>query len=212
MARYLGPTCRLARRVNFDLELKSTLGLPLTQKCKLEQRPGMHGINPASRGRTGQSDFRFQLAEKQKLRFMYGVLERQFSNYFKKARQMRGNTAFNLLHLLERRLDNVVYRLGLASTRAEARQLVSHRGVTVDGKPVNIPSYLIDVGTQVSIATKARKQNRVLAAIEQRKQFEVGDWLSVDDDGFGGKLNRLPDRDEFASGISEQFVVELYSK
>ena len=212
MARYTGPTCRKARRVGFDLELKSITGRTLGDKCKPDQRPGMHGLSQTGRGRVGASDFRLQLTEKQKLRFMYGVLERQFAGYFKKARRQRGSTALNLLLLLERRLDNVIYRLGLASTRAEARQLVSHCAVLVDGKKVNIPSYLVDPGQQVSIAPGARQQARVLSAIEMRKQFGVGDWLAIDDDGFGGKLSRLPERDEFASGISEQLVVELYSK
>ena len=206
MARYRGPTCKLARREGTDLFLKSGLK-PLESKCKLEVPPG-----GAGQRRTRLSDYGVQLREKQKLRRMYGVLERQFRNYFDKAITKRGATGEVLLQMLESRLDNVVYRMGFASTRAEARQLVSHKAIEVNGKPVNIPSYLLRATDTVSVREKSRAQLRIKASLDLAEQNGFPSWVEVDAKNFKGVFKALPDRAEFANDVNEQLVVELYSK
>jgi small subunit ribosomal protein S4 len=206
MARYRGPTCKLARREGTDLFLKSGVK-PLESKCKLETPPG----GPGQR-RPRLSDYGVQLREKQKLRRMYGVLERQFRNYYKKASAVKGSTGENLLKMLESRLDNVVYRMGFASTRAEARQLVSHRGIAVNEQVVNIPSYQLKAGDRVSVREKAKSQTRVKAALDIAGQVGFPEWVQVDDKTMQGVLKALPERDEILPDINENLVVELYSK
>lgn len=206
MARYLGPTCKLARREGTDLYLKSGV-VPLDTKCKLEHPPGVHG---ARRGRS--SDFAVQLREKQKVRRSYGVLEKQFRLYYQKADRKRGNTGENLLMFLESRLDNVVYRMGFGSTRSEARQLVSHKAVLVDGAVVTIPSYQINPGQVISIRDKAKSQLRIRSAIDLSMQRMDVSWISTDTEKLEGVFSRLPSRDELPSEINESLIVELYSK
>ncbi|MEO0575050.1 MAG: 30S ribosomal protein S4 [Pseudomonadota bacterium] len=206
MARYIGPKCKLSRREGTDLFLKSGVR-PLESECKLEVPPG--GA-PARRPRV--SDYGLQLREKQKLRRMYGVLEKQFRNYYKKAAQRKGSTGENLLQLLEGRLDNTVYRMGFASTRAEARQLVSHKGIEVNGSVVNIPSYQVDGGDIVSIREKAKKQLRIKSSLEIATQIGLPDWVEVDATKMVGTLKALPERDDILPDINENLVVELYSK
>ncbi len=206
MARYRGPTCKLARREGTDLFLKSSIK-PLESKCKLETPPG----GPGQR-RTRLSDYGLQLREKQKLRRMYGVLERQFRNYYKKASKVKGSTGENLLRMLESRLDNVVYRMGFASTRAEARQLVSHRGILVNEKIVNIPSYQLKAGDRISVRERAKSQTRIQSALNIAGQVGFPDWVEVDDKKMEGMLKSLPERDEILPDINENLVVELYSK
>lgn len=206
MARYLGPKCKLSRREGTDLFLKSARR-PLDSKCKLESRPGQHG---AKQSRV--SEYGTQLREKQKIRRMYGVLERQFRTYFAEAARRKGATGENLLQLLESRLDNSVYRMGFGSTRAEARQLVSHGGLLVNGKPVNIPSYLLKPNDVVSLKEKAQKQLRVQDALKLAEAHGFPSWVEVDTKKFSGVFKALPDRAEFANDINEQLVVELYSK
>jgi small subunit ribosomal protein S4 len=206
MARYRGPTCKLARREGTDLFLKSGIK-PLESKCKLEIPPG----GPAQR-RTRMSDYGLQLREKQKLRRMYGVLERQFRNYYKKASKVKGSTGENLLKMLESRLDNVVYRMGFASTRAEARQLVSHRGILLNEKIVNVPSCQLKAGDKISIRERAKAQTRIQAALNIAGQVGFPDWVEVDDKKMEGMLKTLPERDEILPDINENLVVELYSK
>lgn len=206
MARYIGPKCKLSRREGTDLFLKSGVR-PLESKCKLEVPPGG---NPARRPRV--SDYGLQLREKQKLRRMYGVLERQFRNYYKKAAQRKGSTGENLLQLLEGRLDNTVYRMGFASTRAEARQLVSHKGIEVNGSVVNIPSYQVDGGDVISIREKAKKQLRIKSSLEIAGQIGFPEWVEVDADKMVGTLKALPEREDILPDINENLVVELYSK
>ena len=206
MARYIGPKCKLSRREGTDLFLKSGVR-PLESKCKLETPPG--GA-PARRPRV--SDYGLQLREKQKLRRMYGILERQFRNYYKKAAQRKGSTGENLLQLLEGRLDNTVYRMGFASTRAEARQLVSHIGIEVNGSVVNIPSYQVDGGDVVSVREKARKQLRIKSSLEIAGQIGFPEWVEVDADKMVGTLKALPEREDILPDINENLVVELYSK
>lgn len=207
MARYLGPSCKLSRRHGTDLFLKSGIR-PLEQKCKLETPPG--AMQSARRSRL--SDYGLQLREKQKLRRMYGVLERQFRNYYKKASRMKGSTGENLLKLLEGRLDNCVYRMGFASTRAEARQLVSHRSVLVNNKVVNIPSYQVAEGDTIEIREKAKKQIRIQNALEIASQMGFPEWVSVDDKKMVGILKQVPAREDILPDINENLVVELYSK
>lgn len=207
MARYLGPKCKLSRREGTDLFLKSGVK-PLESKCKLEVPPG--GIKGERKQRL--SDYGLQLREKQKLRRMYGVLERQFRNYYFKAAGRPGGTGENLLQYLERRLDNVVYRMGFASTRAEARQLVSHKGILVNGKPVNVPSYQCSAGDVVEVREKSRNQGRIAAALAIAAQSGFPDWVQVDEKSFKGTLKSVPDRDEILPDINENLVVELYSK
>lgn len=206
MARYLGPTCKLSRREGTDLFLKSGVR-PLESKCKLEVQPG-----GAAQRRPRQSDYGMQLREKQKLRRMYGVLERQFRNYYKKAAQLKGSTGENLLRLLEGRLDNVVYRMGFASTRAEARQLVSHKGIEVNGKLANIPSLQVNAGDSIGVREKAKKQLRIQNALEIATQVGLPEWVEVDAKKMAGTLKSLPDREDILPDINENLVVELYSK
>ena len=209
MARYIGPTCKLARREGVDLGLKSP-ARALDSKCKLEQKPGQHGPT-ARKGKL--SDYATQLREKQKVKRIYGLLERQFRNYYKKASTRKGNTGENLLQLLETRLDNVVYRRGFAVTRASARQLVSHRGVTVNGKIVNLPSYQVKAGDTIALAERAQKQLRVQEAIQVASQMDlVPSWVEVDAKKFAGVFKAVPDRADLPADINEALIVELYSK
>ncbi len=207
MARYLGPKCKLSRREGTDLFLKSA-ARPLASKCNIERPPGQHG----GRRRTRLSDYGLQLREKQKLRRMYGVLERQFGNYYKEAARRKGSTGENLLKLLECRLDNVVYRMGFGSTRCEARQLVSHRAVLVNGEVVNIPSYQVKTDDVISIREKARNQLRVQNALQLAQSVGLADWVDVDASKMLGTFKRVPDRGDLAADINESLVVELYSK
>ncbi|NGP53279.1 30S ribosomal protein S4 [Thioalkalivibrio sp. XN8] len=206
MARYLGPKCKLSRREGTDLFLKSSVR-PLESKCKLEVPPG-----GAPQRRPRISDYGLQLREKQKLRRMYGVLERQFHNYYKRAAQKKGSTGENLLQLLEGRLDNVAYRMGFASTRAEARQLVSHKGVTVNGQVVNIPSFQVSPGDELAVREKAKKQLRVQNALQLAGEAGFPEWVEVDQTKMSGVLKQLPDRNDILPDINENLVVELYSK
>ena len=206
MARYIGPKCKLSRREGTDLFLKSGVR-SLDSKCKAETVPGVHG---ARRGRL--SDYGVQLREKQKVRRMYGVLEKQFRNYYKEAARLKGNTGENLLQLLEQRLDNVVYRMGFASTRAEARQLVSHKAVVVNGKVVNIPSFNVKAEDVVAVREKAKKQARIVSALELADQREKPTWLEVDNTKMEGVFKRVPERTDLSADINEQLIVELYSK
>lgn len=207
MARYLGPTCKLSRRQGADLSLKSRVR-PLETKCKLDKPPGQHGD---SRNRR-QSDYASQLREKQKLRYIYGVLEKQFQNYYKEAARRRGATGENLLKLLEGRLDNIVFRMGFGSTRTEARQLVSHRAITVNGKTVSIPSFQVKPADVISIRERARKQVRIQDALALAEQYGFPEWVDVDSKKMEGRLKNLPERDELPADINESLVVELYSK
>ncbi len=206
MARYIGPKCKLARREGTDLFLKSGIR-SLEDKCKSTVKPGGNG-----QGRSRLSEYGMQLREKQKLRRMYGVLERQFRNYYKQAAKTRGSTGENLLKLLESRLDNVVYRMGFASTRSEARQLVSHKGIMLNGSIVNIPSYQVPAGTEVSIREKAKKQERIKTALEIAGQRGLPDWVEVNAKDMSGVFKAVPERDEILPDINENLVVELYSK
>jgi small subunit ribosomal protein S4 len=206
MARYLGPKLKLSRREGTDLFLKSGVRA-IDSKCKLETAPGQHG---ARKGRL--SDYGLQLREKQKVRRIYGVLEKQFRNYYKEAARLKGNTGENLLQLLEQRLDNVVYRMGFASTRAEARQLVSHKAILVNGRVVNIPSYVITPEDTVVIREKSKTQARIIAAIELAEQREKPTWVEVDGKKLEGSFKRLPERSDLSADINEQLIVELYSK
>jgi small subunit ribosomal protein S4 len=206
MASYLGPKLKLSRREGTDLFLKSGVRA-IDSKCKLETAPGQHG---ARKGRL--SDYGLQLREKQKVRRMYGVLEKQFRNYYKDAARIKGNTGENLLQLLEQRLDNVVYRMGFASTRAEARQLVSHKAVMVNGRVVNIPSFRITAEDVVVIREKSKKQSRIIAALELASQREKPIWVEVDNKALEGVFKRLPERSDLSAEINEQLIVELYSK
>ena len=207
MARYLGPKCKLSRREGTDLFLKSGIK-PLESKCKLEVPPG--GIKGDRRTRL--SGYGVQLREKQKLRRMYGVLERQFRNYYTKAAGRPGSTGENLLRYLEGRLDNVVYRMGFAVTRAEARQLVSHKAIEVNGEAVNVPSYQCAAGDVIAVREKSKAQARIAAALAIATQVGWPDWVEVDDKKFTGTLKALPDRDQILPDINENLVVELYSK
>lgn len=208
MARYIGPTCKLARREGVDLELKSP-ARGLESKCKLSQPPGQHG---ASR-RVRLSDYALQLREKQKVRRIYGILERQFRNYYKLAAKQRGATGENLLRLLESRLDNVVYRMGFAVTRAQARQMVTHKAISVNGKTVNIPSYRVKPEDVVAIREKAKTQLRVQEAVTLSQEMNlVPAWVEVDATKLEGVFKAYPDRDELSSAINESLIVELYSK
>ena len=207
MARYLGPKAKLSRREGTDLFLKSARR-SISDKAKFDSKPGQHGRTSGQR----MSDFGLQLREKQKVKRMYGVLERQFRRYFAMADQQKGNTGSNLLSLLESRLDNVVYRMGFGSTRAEARQLVSHKAITVNGHSVNIPSYLVKAGDVVSVREKSKKQGRVLEALQLATQVGMPAWVDVNIDKAEGVFKKTPDRDEFAADINESLIVELYSR
>lgn len=206
MARYLGPKCKLSRREGTDLFLKAR-GKSLEGKCKLDQQPGQHGQK-----RARMSDYAVQLREKQKLRRIYGVLERQFRNYYKAASRKKGSTGENLLNLLECRLDNVVYRMGFASTRAEARQLVSHKAIMVNNKVLNVPSYQVAPGDVVSVREKARDQLRIKDALQVVEQYGFPGWVDVDPKQMRGVFKAVPERSDLGAEINEQLVVELYSK
>jgi len=206
VARYIGPKCKLSRREGTDLFLKSARR-GLDTKCKIESRPGQHGAK-----QTRVSEYGVQLREKQKIRRIYGVLERQFRGYFAEAERRKGATGENLLQLLESRLDNNVYRMGFGSTRAEARQLVSHGAVLVNGKAVNIPSYLLRANDVVSLKEKAMKQLRVQDALKLAESNGFPSWVEVDVKKMSGLFKAAPDRAEFGADINEQLVVELYSK
>ncbi|MDM3870659.1 30S ribosomal protein S4 [Porticoccus sp. W117] len=206
MARYIGPTCKLSRREGTDLFLKSGVR-PLDSKCRAESAPGQHGQR---RGRL--SDYGVQLREKQKVRRTYGVLEKQFRNYYKEAARLRGATGENLLTLLEQRLDNVVYRMGFGATRAESRQLVSHNSILVNGKKVNIASYQVQAGDEVSIREKSKTQLRISSALALAAQRGEIEWIEVDANKMAGTFKRVPDRSELPSDINENLIVELYSK
>ncbi|EEX94949.1 30S ribosomal protein S4 [Vibrio orientalis CIP 102891 = ATCC 33934] len=206
MARYLGPKLKLSRREGTDLFLKSGVRA-IDTKCKIDNAPGVHG---ARRGRL--SEYGVQLREKQKVRRMYGVLEKQFRNYYKEAARLKGNTGENLLQLLEGRLDNVVYRMGFGATRAEARQLVSHKAILVNGKVVNIPSFKVAANDVVSIREKAKQQSRIKAALEVAEQREKPTWIEVDAGKMEATFKRMPERSDLSADINEQLIVELYSK
>ncbi|MCB4362310.1 30S ribosomal protein S4 [Hydrogenophaga taeniospiralis] len=207
MARYLGPKAKLSRREGSDLLLKSARR-SISDKAKFDSKPGQHGRTSGQR----TSDFGLQLREKQKVKRTYGVLERQFRRYFAEADRRRGNTGANLLFLLEARLDNVVFRMGFASTRAEARQIVSHKAITVNGKSVNIPSYSVKAGDVVAVREKSKKQARVIEALELAKQIGFPAWVDVAVDKAEGVFKKSPDRDEFGADINESLIVELYSR
>jgi len=207
VARYLGPKAKLSRREGTDLFLKSARR-PLADKAKFESKPGQHGRTSGSR----TSDFGLQLREKQKVKRMYGVLERQFRRYFAEAERRKGNTGENLLSLLESRLDNVVYRMGFGSTRAEARQLVSHKAVTVNGHVVNIPSYSVKAGDTLALREKSKTQLRVQDALKLAQSIGMPAWVEVDSTKMQGVFKKTPDRDEFGSDIKEALIVELYSR
>jgi len=207
VARYTGPKAKLSRREGTDLFLKSARR-GLDSKCKLDSKPGQHGRTSGAR----PSDYGLQLREKQKVKRMYGILERQFRRYFEEAERRKGNTGENLLQLLESRLDNVVYRMGFGSTRAEARQLVGHRAVMVNGQPVNIPSLLVRPNDIVAVVEKARKQARVQDALNLAEQTGFPGWVSVDRNRMEGVFKQLPDRGDFAGDINESLIVELYSR
>ena len=207
MARYIGPKCKLSRRQGMDLGLKSR-ARPIETKCNLEKPPGQHGDN---RGRR-QSDYAVQLREKQKLRFIYGILERQFRNYYAAAAKRKGATGENLLQLLECRLDNVVYRMGFGVTRAEARQLVSHKAILVNGKSVNIPSYQVAPDDLIAIRERAKKQVRIADSLAIAEQLGFPEWLEVDSKKMEGRFKTVPERADLPADINESLVVELYSK
>ena len=208
MARYIGPKCKLSRREGTDLFLKSGVRA-LDSKCHLDRAPGQHG---ASGRRPKISDYALQLREKQKLRRIYGVLERQFRNYYTKASSLKGSTGENLLRLLECRLDNVVYRMGFAATRAEARQLVSHKSIMVNGQTVNIPSYQVQPEDVVAVREKSRQQQRIKEALDLSSRRTEISWIAVEASKFEGVFKRLPDRADLPADINESLVVELYSK
>ncbi len=206
MARYIGPTCKLARREGTDLFLKSGIR-PLESKCRADSIPGQHGQR-----RSRLSDYGIQLREKQKVRRLYGVLEKQFRNYYKEAARIPGVTGENLLQLLEQRLDNVVYRMGFGSTRAESRQLVAHNGILVNGIKANIASFKVREGDVVSLREKAKKQLRVQSALQLAGQRGEVEWVEVDTTKMEGIFKRVPDRADLPSEINESLIVELYSK
>jgi len=207
VARYLGPKAKLSRREGTDLFLKSARR-SIGDKAKFDSKPGQHGRTSGAR----TSDFGLQLREKQKVKRMYGVLEKQFRRYFEEADRRKGNTGSNLLFLLEARLDNVVYRMGFGSTRAEARQLVSHKAILVNGKSVNIPSYMVKVGDVLSVREKSAKQNRIVEALQLAQQVGMPAWVDVNAEKAQGVLKAIPDRDQFAADINESLIVELYSR
>jgi small subunit ribosomal protein S4 len=207
VARYLGPKAKLSRREGTDLFLKSARR-SIGDKAKFDSKPGQHGRTSGAR----TSDYGLQLREKQKVKRMYGVLERQFRRYFEEADRRKGNTGANLLFLLESRLDNVVYRMGFGSTRAEARQLVSHKALTVNGQSVNIPSYMVKTGDIVAVRDKSKKQNRIVEALQLAQQVGMPAWVEVSIDKAEGVFKKVPDRDQFAADVNESLIVELYSR
>jgi small subunit ribosomal protein S4 len=207
VARYLGPKAKLSRREGTDLFLKSARR-SIADKAKFDSKPGQHGRTSGAR----TSDYGLQLREKQKVKRMYGVMERQFRRYFAEADRRKGNTGANLLSLLESRLDNVVYRMGFGSTRAEARQLVSHKAITVNGASVNIPSYMVKSGDVVALRDKSKKQNRVVEALQLAQQVGMPAWVEVSIEKAEGTFKSVPDRDQFGADINESLIVELYSR
>ena len=207
MARYLGPKAKLSRREGTDLYLKSARR-PISDKSKSESKPGQHGRTSGQR----TSDYGLQLREKQKVKRMYGILERQFRRYFAEAERRKGNTGATLLMLLESRLDNVVYRMGFGSTRAEARQLVSHQAILVNGKSVNIASYLVKAGDVIALREKSKTQLRVTEALKLAESIGLPGWVTVDATKMEGVFKKAPDRDEFGAEINESLIVELYSR
>ena len=210
MARYIGPTCKLARREGADLSMKAP-ARALDSKCKLEQKPGQHGATGTKKGRL--SDYGVQLREKQKVKRIYGLLERQFRSYYHKASGQKGNTGENLLRMLESRLDNIVYRMGFAVTRAAARQLVSHAAIRVNGKKVNLPSYQIRPGDEVALSERAKSQLRTQEALTVSQEMDlVPTWIEVDAKKAAGVFKALPERSDLPSDINESLIIELYSK
>jgi small subunit ribosomal protein S4 len=207
VARYLGPKAKLSRREGTDLFLKSARR-SIGDKAKFDSKPGQHGRTSGAR----TSDFGLQLREKQKVKRMYGVLEKQFRRYFEEADRRKGNTGANLLSLLESRLDNVVYRMGFGSTRAEARQLVSHKAMTVNGKSVNIPSYMVKAGDMIAVRDKSKKQNRIVEALQLAQQVGMPAWVEINAERAEGTFKAVPDRDQFAADVNESLIVELYSR
>ncbi|TAH09733.1 MAG: 30S ribosomal protein S4 [Curvibacter sp.] len=207
MARYLGPKAKLSRREGTDLFLKSARR-SIADKAKFDSKPGQHGRTSGAR----TSDYGLQLREKQKVKRTYGVLERQFRRYFAEADRRKGNTGANLMFLLESRLDNVVYRMGFGSTRAEARQLVSHKAMTVNGQPVNIPSFMVKAGDVIAVRDKSKKQNRIVEALQLAQQVGMPAWVEVSVDKAEGTFKSVPDRDQFGADINESLIVELYSR
>jgi small subunit ribosomal protein S4 len=207
VARYLGPKAKLSRREGTDLFLKSARR-SIGDKAKFDSKPGQHGRTSGAR----TSDYGTQLREKQKVKRMYGILEKQFRRYFAEADRRKGNTGSNLLSLLESRLDNVVYRMGFGSTRAEARQLVSHKAMLVDGKSVNIPSFMVKVGSVISVREKSNKQNRIVEALQLAQQVGMPAWVDVNAEKATGVFKAVPDRDQFAADVNESLIVELYSR
>ena len=206
MARYIGPTCKLSRREGTDLFLKSG-ARALDSKCKIETAPGQHGQR-----RSRLSDYGVQLREKQKVRRIYGILEKQFRGYYKEAARRKGASGENLLKLLECRLDNVVYRMGFGSTRAESRQLVSHKAISVNGKTVNVASFQVGAGDVVAVREKAKKQLRVQNALNLAGQRSNVEWVDVNGEKKEGVFKRVPDRIDLPADINENLIVELYSK
>ncbi len=207
MARYTGPKCKLSRREGTDLFLKSARR-PLESKCKFDSKPGQHGRTSGAR----TSDYGLQLREKQKLKRMYGVLEKQFRKYFVEAERRQGNTGETLIQLLESRLDNVVYRMGFGSTRAEARQLVSHRAIEMNGRTADVPSMMVKAGDVVTIREKAKKQLRIKESIDLATGIGLPQWVLVDTATLSGVFKQVPDRADVARDINESMVVELYSR
>lgn len=207
MAKYIGPKCRLSRREGIDLQHKSR-DRSLDSKCKANVPPGQFGDRAGRR----VTDYGLQLRMKQLIKRYYGVLERQFHNYYKKADSARGSTGENLIRLLESRLDNVVYRLGFAVTRAEARQMVNHKAITVNGRAVNIASYLVTVGDEIAVSEKGKKQQRITSALDSAKKGVLSEWLSLDEKKLSGVFKRLPDAGEFPPEFKVNLVVESYSK
>jgi len=207
VARYLGPKAKLSRREGTDLFLKSARR-SISDKAKFDSKPGQHGRTSGAR----TSDYGLQLREKQKVKRMYGILEKQFRRYFEEADRRKGNTGANLLGLLESRLDNVVYRMGFGSTRAEARQLVSHKAMLVNGKSVNIPSFMVKAGDVLAVREKSAKQNRIVEALQLAQQVGMPAWVDVNADKAEGVFKAVPDRDQFAADVNESLIVELYSR
>jgi small subunit ribosomal protein S4 len=206
MSKYIGPKLKLSRTEGVDLGHKSGVR-DIKSKCNLEVRPGMHGAN-----RTRRTDFANQMREKQKVKRIYGLRERQFKNYYKKATQRQGSTSDNLITMLESRLDNLVYRAGFASTRSEARQLVSHKGVSVNGNVVNVPSYVVSPTQVIAIREKAKNQDRIKFAVELSQARPDADWLAVDHKTLTAEFKQKPDIDTVSAGINLQLIIELYSK
>ena len=208
MARYRGPKCKLARREGTDLFLKSGVR-PLESKCNIERLPGQTQQNTR---RARLSDYALQLREKQKVRRIYGVLEKKFRSYYTEAARQKGATGENLLRLLEQRLDNVVYRMGYGSTRSEARQLVSHKSIQINGRIVNVASYMVRPGDEVVVREKSKSQSRIVVAMELAQQCGIVEWIEVDAKKLTGIFKRIPDRSELPAEINENLIVELYSK